>query len=260
LVVLKYRAESGYNSQMIGLNIREAVNKAAKLAGKVATLLQNPTKSDKEAVINQALSYHFHIDAADKTNVATIQRNFETVREGLSGLVCIADIDHRLPHAGYVPVRAKEQYNVKHGLELSPFATAGRGLMPKDEQKIEQDIVQTSIHVDYTLFGQLDKKVPLVTFDNDEEGQRRKAEHEAYAKLFYQGDFGRILMIHEATHKFCFTADHCYCKAENKTKYEALSPQMLMKNADSYAFLALSVWVEQVIKVREDAVALIEAV
>jgi hypothetical protein len=66
----------------------------------------------------------------------------------------------------------------------------------------------------------------------------------------------QILIVHEATHKFCFTADYCYCKQENRQKYEALEKEMLMKNADSYAFLALSVVAKRLIEVREDVQAL----
>jgi hypothetical protein len=46
-----------------------------------------------------------------------------------------------------------------------------------NEPRDRADIVTTSIHVDYTLFGETEKKEALVTFGNDEKGQKRKAEH-----------------------------------------------------------------------------------
>ena len=54
------------------------------------------------------------------------------------------------------------------------------------------------------------------------------------------------IIVHEATHKFAGTSDHAYTYEEND--YEDLTMQERVFNADSYAYVIISIALNKLIK------------
>src|SRR5271166_4247396 len=54
------------------------------------------------------------------------------------------------------------------------------------------------------------------------------------------------LIIHEASHKFLNTDDHAYCN--DGPKYSDLPKSLKLKNADSYAYTAMSLYAGELIE------------
>jgi hypothetical protein len=105
----------------------------------------------------------------------------------------------------------------------SPYKTFG-AIFDKEAGK-EVEAAWGNIHVDFALFT----------------NQTNADKHELWTDLALAG-----LIIHEASHKFLYTDDHAYC--HDGRKYIDLSKSLKLKNADSYAYTAMSLYAGELIE------------
>ena len=226
-VVLKYdsysyRAEEKVNE--VAPRIEACVNLARKIASKLYHRVNDPHES-----VDAILKYHFGFERKIEQTVSLVQLKdsvaldrviggFQAIHKGILGRICIADNeldrfrDRKVVASGYVVPKLKEKYT---GKLISPYKTFGTWpIEGKDEE-----VVWGSIHVDFGLFtGRPNPNSPKPKSDLE------------LARL----------IIHEASHKFLFTDDHAYCHEEEK--YIGLSNDLKLKNADSYAYAAISLY------------------
>jgi hypothetical protein len=198
------------------------VDKARELLSAVCARFQK----QEDALLDEVVSHHFKIGRSSSL-WQTVKANFITLAQGLGGVVRIADNvpgQVKAGAPGYVNWMTKKDHG---NLPVSPFKTSG--INPSAKKKDEEEVLAGSIHIDYVLF----KKCPTGNFPK------------VWSNLAIAG-----LIIHEGSHKFCFTEDHAY--VHNGHKYDVLSPELRCKNADSYGYTAASVGNGKLIKSDDD--------
>ena len=195
-----------------------SVNLARKILSEMRVRLDAP-----EEVVDAILAYHFGFEReTDSNSLGGVTLGFETLHKSLLSTVCIAcwvPGKERGGVHGYVNWENKEKYEAKvasRKLE-SPYKTFGR--IYDEEAGKEVEAAWGNIHVDFWLF----------------------THQTHWTDLALAG-----LIIHEASHKFLNTDDRAYC--HDGRKYIDLEKSLKLKNADSYAYAAISLYADELIE------------
>lgn len=224
-VILKYGADLTWANRVNEVAAR--IVDSVKLAREILSKMRDRLNASQEGV-DAILAYHFGFKrekAESNSLVKDVTIRFETLHKGLLSRICIAcrvpgkDKQAGVAH-GYVNWENKEKYEAKvsSGKKLeSPYKTFGK--IYDEEAGKEVEAAWGNIHVDFGVF----------------------AQETNWTDLAQAG-----LIIHEASHKFLNTDDHAYC--HDGPKYIDLPKSLKLKNADSYAYTAMSLYAGELIE------------
>jgi hypothetical protein len=225
-VILKY-GRSEYNgwSPEEDPAFQCRVKTCVDLARRITKQAANSMHQSPLSIVEQAAQHHFKV-ARNSGLWQKVQGNFSLLANQLGATIRIADNlrfeDTKVISEGYVITEKFSAYQAKNTIP-SPHKT----IAPEDMG--EKRKVAGSIHVGYGLF---------------------KGSVSAITKLPFSDLYLASLIIHEASHKFCFTKDHAY--VHEGSKYDDLSDVLRVQTADSYAFFAISVFHGALIENREN--------
>lgn len=165
-------------------------------------------------LLGKVLTHHFKFKTLEGSefaaNFAKMIQNYRSIQRGLSTKIRLSDALARYRgKAGYVTIRKVEPGNFH-----PPGVRANRTVHEPDCGGV---FVAGSLHITFNKF--LKEQTDL--------------NHTPQTKIGLAG-----LIIHEASHKFCYTKDHAYTYQQER--YEGLTTIQALDNADSYALAAVS--------------------
>lgn len=175
-----------------------------------------------KSVAEKAMKTYFR--GADK-ELKTIQQTFDAVAQGLNGSLTISDCA---------------------GREMGPMGGLAEGIVPlrkgAEVLKLEKS---KALEAEISNLHQLEmaQQDLMREFLLDPSNTGSIHVQFSYCKEKPMDAMARII-VHEATHKFAGTADYGYA-AMNSIK--DVPPEKAVRNADSYAFAAMSVYLEKLV-------------
>ncbi|MBV9877266.1 MAG: hypothetical protein JO025_21235 [Verrucomicrobia bacterium] len=222
-VILKYGSHLTWAARIdeVAPRIVASVN----LARKILSEMRSRLGAVSPEVVVAILEYHFGFEREkdESASLEDVRRRFETLHKSLLSTICIACMvtgkQKKGGVRGYVNWENKEKYKAKADSRklFSPYKTFGT-IMDEEAGK-EVEVAWGNIHIDFGVF----------------------ATETNWTDLAQAG-----LIIHEASHKFLNTDDYAYC--DEGEKYINLSKNLKLKNADSYAYAAISLYAHELIK------------
>jgi hypothetical protein len=190
------------------------IARSLELARNVLRGIGDLGKTDRP-LLGEVLGYHFKVTKDEIAGALApfqeLVRKLNHLRQRMEGCIRIAEA-HGTAASGFVRGKQISQLTPEEleELKLSPFKTAS------------DQYVYGSIHVYVPYFSQ-------DVLAGERYTDLRRAQ----------------LIIHEASHKFCYTDDHAYA---NDANYQELSQKELLDNADSFGYAAVSLHAKRLIR------------
>jgi hypothetical protein len=170
------------------------------------TILRQVTDTDfvaPSALLEQILARFFSIESGDRDSRQVVKQKFTTTFQGMNGSVRIAaSRPINQSASGYVTWKKGSEVS---GDVPSPYKARGT---PHDGT----ERLAGSVHVDLSVF---------------------RSDADPWTDEGIAG-----LIIHEASHRHCFTEDHAY--VHDGDKFDQLSRALKLDTADAYGYTAVS--------------------
>jgi hypothetical protein len=209
----RYLAQDAHPAALL-LRIEKAVVRAREILESVIKLLDGLGTREPGVLLRQIFGHHFKFQAFDgpewTAGLPRLRQNYRAIHTGLSTRVRIADARGRYKKEdGYVSRR-----RVKDVKSFDPGLVSKHHTIHETAKGV---VVMGTIHLTFEKFLK----------------EQTRLNQTPRKKTALAG-----LVIHEASHKFCATRDHAYVHQRNE--YKTMTHAQALENADSYAFVALS--------------------
>jgi hypothetical protein len=189
------------------------------------TVGAQPYKSEYPVAV-EAAKYHLKLTEWGPTDRVRVSKVMEATNRGLNGPIILSDV---------LGLYTVDLYKVFRG-----------GLDIQDAMRVQPGKYRKFTAVDDKGVPQLNVKEGYVKLK--EKGAKRilKSIHIEFslASIYPRAQMARII-VHEATHKFAGTIDVAYCC---EGQYLQTSKPQRISNADSYTYVVLSIYGNQLIK------------